>query len=129
MRNLRLPIILFFSITLQFSFSQSLENTDYVQILIYGQSLGMGWEAPRAITTDPIDGNYMLGDSPLVMYNNQQTVLTPLVATVWKNGGEQPIVSCVNVFSDLYRKNVNANTKFIAMTEGDSYSNSYRFEI
>ena len=111
MRKLKLSLTCLFFILFQFSFSQGVENTDYVQILIYGQSLGMGWQAPRAITTVPIVGNYMLGDSPLIMYNNQQTVLTPLVATLWKNGGEQPIVSCVNVFSDLYRKNVNANTK------------------
>lgn len=119
MRKLKLSIACLFLVLIQFSFSQNVENTDYIQILIYGQSLGMGWQAPCAITTVPIVGNYMLGDSPLIMYNNQQTVLTPLVATVWKNGGEQPIVSCVNVFSDLYRKNVNANTKFIAMTGGE----------
>ena len=96
-----------------------IESTDYVQIILYGQSLGMGWESPRAITTVPLDGNYMIGDNVLMRYNNNASVLTPLVATVWANGGEQPIVACVNSFSKMYKENVNPNQKFIAMTGGE----------
>lgn len=100
--------------------ASNIENTDYVQILIYGQSLGMGWEATRAITTEPIDGNYMLGDSPLMRgWFSSSQQLKPLKATMWESGGEQPIVSCVNVFSELYRKNVNASQKFIGMIGGE----------
>jgi len=96
-----------------------IESTDYVQIILYGQSLGMGWESPRAITTDPLDGNYMIGNNVLMKYNNNTTVLTPLVATVWAGGGEQPIVACVNSFSKMYKENVNPDQKFIAMTGGE----------
>lgn len=98
----------------------NIENTDYVQILIYGQSLGMGWEAPRAITTEAVEGNFMLGDSPLMRgwYATSQP-LKPLVATVWDNGGEQPIVSCVNTFSELYRQNIKTDQKFIGMIGGE----------
>ena len=118
MRRFSTAIFYFLIISYQFCYSQKVETTDYIQILVYGQSLGMGWQAPRAITTQPNAGNYMLGDSPIMMYNNNQKVLTPLAATQWAKGGEQPIVSCVNVFADLYRKNVNPNTQFIAMTGG-----------
>jgi hypothetical protein len=118
MRKICIALYYFILISVQFCYSQNVENTEYVQILVYGQSLGMGWQAPRAITTTPVAGNYMLGDSPIMMYNNNQAVLNPLVATLWSKGGEQPIVSCVNVFADMYRKNVNANAQFIAMTGG-----------
>lgn len=78
----------------------------------------MGWESRQAITTTSIDGNYMLGDNVLMLYNNDQKVLSPLIATRWSDGGEQPIVACVNSFSEKYRKEVNSNQKFIAMTGG-----------
>jgi hypothetical protein len=94
-------------------------NENYLQILLYGQSLGMGWETPRAITTTALEGNYMLGNSPLMKYNNGQAVLTPLTATVWEQGGEQPIVSSVNVFSEAYRAKISPEQKFIAMTGGE----------
>lgn len=96
-----------------------IESTDYVQIILYGQSLGMGWECPWAITTIPLDGNYMIGDNVLMRYNNNTQVLTPLVATFWSNGGEQPIVTCVNSFSKMYKENVSPDQKFIAMTGGE----------
>jgi hypothetical protein len=95
------------------------KGNDYLQLIIYGQSLGMGWECPRAITTTAIDGNYMLGNSPLMKYNSGQTVLNPLTATLWEQGGEQPIVGCVNAFSQLYRENINPDQKFIGMTGGE----------
>lgn len=102
------------------AFSGNVEDTDYIQVLIYGQSLGMGWEAPRAITTDAVNGNYMLGKSVLMRgWLPGSSALNPLTATTWDNGGEQPVVSCVNVFSGLYRQNVNINQKFIGMTCGE----------
>jgi hypothetical protein len=115
---------LFFICTIQISTagtrtnSNFIEDTEYIQIILYGQSLGMGWECPVAITTEPVNGNYMLGDNVLMKYSNQ-AVLTPLVATKWSSGGEQPIVSCVNSFSKMYRENVNADQKFIAMIGGE----------
>jgi hypothetical protein len=94
------------------------KGKNYIQFILYGQSLSMGWEAPRALTTTPIDGNYMLGDSPLMIYSNQLPVLSPLKAVRWWDGGEEPIVSCVNVFSSLYRANVDTNHDFIGMSGG-----------
>ena len=99
--------------------SSTIENTDYVQIILYGQSLSQGWECPRAITTAPITGNYMIGDNVLMNYNNGALVLNPLVATKWANGSEQPIVGCVNAFSKMYRDSINPNQKFIGMTCGE----------
>lgn len=116
-KHLFIPLFLF--LLAQTSLKGAIEDTDYLQILIYGQSLGMGWEAPMAITTEPLEGNYMVGNNVLMKYNNNSTTLSPLVATQWANGGEQPIVSCVNSFSKRYRENVKASQKFIAMTGGE----------
>lgn len=96
-----------------------LENTDYIQIILYGQSLSQGWECPRAITTTAITGNFMVGSNVLMNYNNGAKVLNPLKATQWANGAEQPIVSCVNAFSKMYRDSINPDQKFIGMTCGE----------
>ena len=121
MRMLRLYIfVILLSFSALISSAGDIEKTDYIQIILYGQSLSMGWEAPRAITTDSISGNYMLGSSPLVRgWEATPNKLNPLVATVWNNGGEQPIVSCVNVFSNLYRQNLESGQKFIGVTGGE----------
>lgn len=95
------------------------DKAEYLQIILYGQSLSLGWQCTRAITTIPLDGNYMIGDNVNMMYNNGTTVLNPLVATKWSKGGEQPIVSCVNAFSKVYRDSIDATQKFIAMTGGE----------
>lgn len=96
-----------------------LENTDYIQVILYGQSLSQGWECPRAITTTSVSGNYMVGNNVLMNYNNGAKILNPLIATKWANGGEQPIVSCVNAFSKMYRDSINPDQKFIGMTCGE----------
>ena len=115
-------LILLFSVsvnTVQAQESKSTnESTEFVQIILYGQSLGMGWESGRAITTTAVDGNYMIGDNVLMQYNNDTKVLNPLVATRWNSGGEQPIVSCVNAFSEVYRNEISSDQKFIGMTGG-----------
>lgn len=94
------------------------DTTEFVQIILYGQSLGLGWECKRAITTTPVDGNYMVGNNVIMNYNNDSSILNPLVATRWKSGAEQPVVSCVNAFSEAYRKAVNPDQKFIGMIGG-----------
>jgi len=120
MKELRFLFVLFICFISRICSANNIENTDYIQIIIYGQSLSMGWEAPRAITTNAIEGNYMLDNSPLMRgWLPTPTILNPLVASTWDNGGEQPIVSCVNVFSDLYRQNINPDQKFIGMTAGE----------
>lgn len=97
----------------------TIDKTEYMQIILYGQSLALGWQCPRAITTVPLTGNYMLSDNVNMQYNNGSAILNPLVATKWPVGGEQPIVACVNAFSKVYRDSVDANQKFIAMTAGE----------
>ncbi len=96
-----------------------IDKTEYMQIILYGQSLGLGWQCPRAITTVPVAGNFMVGNNVNMQYNNGTAVLNPLVATKWVNGGEQPIVACLNAFSKVYRDSIDANQKFIAMTAGE----------
>ncbi|MDD4921216.1 MAG: hypothetical protein PHS30_01925 [Bacteroidales bacterium] len=124
MRKNRLLIILLLILSFQSAFSKSkvqplVEKTDYVQIILYGQSLGLGWESPRLLSTTPIDGNFMIGDNVIMKYNNDTKVLTPMAATKWRNGGEQPIVACVNAFSKMYREKVNPNQQFIGMSGGE----------
>jgi hypothetical protein len=103
--------------------SAQIEDTDYIQIITYGQSLSIGWGALAPITTTPVAGNYMIGNTSLEYYNGRdassQAVLKPLVA-VSKNGTtEQPVVSMVNVLSEKYRaKTGNALKKFIGMGGG-----------
>ena len=95
------------------------QSTDYIQVVVYGQSLGMGWQSPRAITNVALDNNYMTGSNVNTLYSSGTTTLNPLVAVKWKSGGEQPIVSCVNAYSKAYREKINADQKFIAITAGE----------
>ena len=99
---------------------EEIGEADYNQIILYGQSLSMGWECPEVITTTPIDGNYMVGNNPLINHgNNHDETLHPLIAVKWSSGGEQPIVGCVNSFSKLYRRFVNKNQMFIGSSAGE----------
>lgn len=99
---------------------EEIGEADYNQIILYGQSLSMGWEAPEVITTEAIDGNYMVGTLPLI-YGDNMTPLdfNPLKAVKWSAGGEQPIVGCTNAFSKLYRRFVNKNQLFIGSNVGE----------
>lgn len=94
------------------------QKADYYHIILIGQSLATGWEAPEAITQEPIEGNYMWGNNVNVLYNKTNG-LQPLVANKWENGGEQPIVAAVNSFSGQWRTSVSNNQKFIASTSGE----------
>jgi hypothetical protein len=99
---------------------EEIGEADYNQIILYGQSLSMGWECPEVITTTPIDGNYMVGNNPLINHgNNHDKKLHPLIAVKWGSGGEQPIVGCVNSFSKLYRRFVNKSQMFIGSSAGE----------
>ena len=99
---------------------EEIGEVDYNQIILYGQSLSMGWECPEVITTTPIDGNYMVGNNPLINHgNNHDKTLHPLIAVKWSSGGEQPIVGCVNSFSKLYRRFVNKSQMFIGSSAGE----------
>ena len=92
---------------------------DYQHIIFYGQSLGMGWEAAEAITTQSMEGNLMLGTNPNFKYANENNLFKALTATKWQSGGEQPIVAAVNAFSYKYRTEVRKGIKFIGTTGGE----------
>jgi len=97
------------------------EDADYCQILLYGQSLSMGWECPEAITTTALPDCYMVGSSPMTNHgNDNSTVLNPLVAVQSTIGGEQPIVGITNAFANLYKRWRPAkNQKFIGTSAGE----------
>lgn len=98
---------------------ENVGNATYSQIILYGQSLSMGWEAPEVITTTAVDGNYMVGvENNIFGTNRDPKELNPLVAVKWTSGGECPIVACTNAFSQLYRRFVDKNQKFIGSNVG-----------
>ncbi|MBP0903828.1 leucine-rich repeat domain-containing protein [Mariniflexile gromovii] len=111
-------LIAFYLLSYQFT-SLFAQSTDYIQVVLYGQSLGLGWQAPRAITDIALDNNYMMGTNVNTLYSTENTTLNPLVAKKWSKGGEQPIVSCLNAYSEAYRDKINANQKFIAVSAGE----------
>ena len=87
---------------------------DYAQIIIYGQSLASGTESQIALTTEPLDGVYMIGSSAHWYKASTLTGLNPC-----KNDGfESPIVAAVNHFATMYRRNRDASQKFIANSTG-----------
>lgn len=87
---------------------------DYAQIIIYGQSLASGTESQIALTTEPLDGVYMVGSSAHWYKASTLTGLNPC-----KNDGfESPIVAAVNHFATMYRRNRDASQKFIANSTG-----------
>lgn len=87
---------------------------DYAQIIIYGQSLASGTESKIALTTEPLDGVYMVGSSAHWYKAATLTGLKPC-----KNEGfESPIVAAVNHFATMYRRNRDASQKFIANSTG-----------
>lgn len=91
----------------------SLKKTDYIHIAEFGQSLSRGGESPYGITTNPIQGNYMYSNY-IADFTTEDATLNPLVNTT----EEDLIVPCVNVFSQLYRRDVDTNAEFIASSSG-----------
>lgn len=99
---------------------QDIGSTDYSHIILYGQSLSMGWEAPEVITTTPVDNCYMVGSSPMINHGNDGSLtLNPLIAVKWSSGGEQPVVGLTNSFATLYNDNHSIPQKFIGTNCGE----------
>lgn len=99
---------------------QNIGETDYSHIILYGQSLSMGWQAPEVITTDPVKNTFMVGSSPMINHGNDGSLtINPLKAVKWTSGGEQPIVAMTNAFAKIYHRFVNANQKFIGTNCGE----------
>lgn len=100
---------------------QPIGNKTNSIIFYYGQSESDGTETGGVATTTAIAGNYMIGNSPNIEAAGANPVLNPLIATLFSasyTGGEQPIVACTNSFSQLYRKYIDGNQKFIAASCG-----------
>lgn len=99
---------------------QDIGSTDYSHIILYGQSLSMGWECPEVITTEPVENCYMIGSSPMINHGNDQSLsLNPLKAVKWASGGEQPVVALTNSFATLYNDNHSVPQKFIGTNCGE----------
>ncbi|QQV08802.1 sialate O-acetylesterase family protein [Acinetobacter johnsonii] len=87
------------------SIEYQLFDTDYSHLITYGQSLSTGNEADRAITTTAVARTYMIGDRVWIdKGNNGANVLNPLVASLYGQNGEAPIVSASQVFRKLLDK-------------------------
>ena len=87
------------------SIEYQLFDTDYAHLISYGQSLSTGNEADRAITTTAVARTYMIGDRVWIDNgNNGANVLNPLVASLYGQNGEAPIVSASQVFRKLLDK-------------------------
>lgn len=99
---------------------EEIGNAVYNQIIFYGQSLAFGTQAPASITTEAVNGNFMIGECPLWRKGESWSTntLNPLIATTTSNNAEQPVVSAVNAFSKVYRRFVNKNQKFIGTSCG-----------
>lgn len=99
---------------------QDIGETDYSQIILYGQSLSMGWQAPEVITTDPVRNTFMVGNSPMINHGNDGSLtINPLKAVKWASGGEQPVVAMTNAFAKIYHRFVNPHQKFIGTNCGE----------
>lgn len=95
-------------------------ENDYAQLIMYGQSLSMGWESPEAITEPALKDVYMIGDKVAIRHgNNGKNILTPLVSTTASNCGENPTVGAINAFVPMYRRFMDKTQKFIATSCGE----------
>ena len=92
---------------------------DYSVIAIYGQSLSQGGAAQGALSTEAIDGNYMLSTGINTSSGNfSSATLVPLKVNI--KSQEHPICGFVNAFSTLYRRYKNKNQNFVGIAGGYS---------
>ncbi|MCQ2199551.1 MAG: leucine-rich repeat domain-containing protein [Paludibacteraceae bacterium] len=99
---------------------QEIGTTDYSHVILYGQSLGMGWQAGTVITTDSIENCYMVGSLPLINHGNDGSlVFNPLVSAPWSSGGEEPIVALTHAFAKQYNNIVDKDQKFVGTNCGE----------
>lgn len=90
----------------------NIKKYDYAHIIYYGQSLSCGVDTPSALTTTPISGCYMIGDS--LEDFGSGTTKNPLVNTQ----REHPVVATVNAFARLYRQFVEPQKDFFGSSCG-----------
>lgn len=81
------------------------KNKGYSHIIYYGQSLSDGHVSRQPISTEPLDGCYMLGNN----VRNFATNLQPLKSMPDETAAEPPVVGCVNALKNLFD-----NTSFLS---------------
>lgn len=91
MKSISLIAGTFFSLVCSFASSQTLDEPEaFDHIIISGQSLSTGHQAYPAISTENVDGNYMIGSQVWINYGHSDTrKFTPLVASIaaaFRNG-------------------------------------------
>ena len=103
------------------------ESSVYEHFIIYGQSLSTGHQSYPSMSTESLDGNYMIGDQVWINLGNTTfDKFNPLKATLaisdknsskTKNGGiaECPIVAAVN---HLRLKIDDPDVKYVATSTG-----------
>ena len=84
-------------------------NTDYCNIICYGQSLSVGSDS-LYVTDDEIDGN--------ITFGSISSPSAELYTLKLKSGNQHPIVSAINSLSTLVRNNGNQSCKFVAGSYG-----------
>lgn len=100
-----LNIYFLFLLLLFVSFNRNLKEKGYSHIIYYGQSLSDGHVSRQPISTEPLDGCYMLGNS----VRNFATNLQPLKSMPDETAAEPPVVGCVNALKNLFD-----NTSFLS---------------
>ena len=78
-----LNLCVFSSLTFANKHAVSASPNHYKHFIIYGQSLSTGQQSYPVISTENIQGNFMIGDQIWINYgNNNFTTLTPLVGNI-----------------------------------------------
>lgn len=68
---------------------------DYNQIIFYGQSLSNGTASRFALSTDPLPGNFMIGNAVAYQLDSPKQ-FSPMIAVVTGRDPEEPIIATVN---------------------------------
>lgn len=110
--------------------SQTLKDRTYQHLIMYGQSLSTGAQSYPALSTENIEGNYMIGDQVWIEQGNTHfTEFNPLKAStaiMYQNYpknrasitlAETPLVGLVN---HLQLKQPKAGIKYLASSDGEN---------
>lgn len=110
--------------------SQTLKDRTYQHLIMYGQSLSTGAQSYPALSTENIEGNYMIGDQVWIEQGNTHfTEFNPLKAStaiMYQNYpknrasitlAETPLVGLVN---HLQLKQPKSGIKYLASSDGEN---------
>lgn len=99
---------------------QDIGSTELAHIILYGQSLSLGWECPECITTQTVPNAYMIGNMVTINHGNAQGItMESLYSRVTTVGHEHPLVACGHAFTKLYNRYKDKNQKFIFTSCGE----------